>query len=295
MIAPMERVARAHGVSRETAEVAERLLSSVVVVRSRNGGGSGVIWEADGLIVTNNHVVREDTATVVIGDARKLQARVVMRSPEADLAALRVEAVGLTAATVGDSSRVRVGQVVLAAGNPLGLQGVVTAGIITGAGQVSDGERTRLDDLIQADVSLAPGNSGGPLADVDGKVLGINSMISSAGVALAIPSQVVLDWITPEVYSRAYVGLRLVTVPTASTHQRRALLVLEVEEGSPADRAGLMQGDLLTGLGDHSDGTPEELQRVLGALQRGSAVTVHALRGGEHREFAVVPVLHSVA
>lgn len=278
------------GVSDGAASVAERLLRSTVLVKSRWGGGSGVIWDQDGLIVTNSHVLRDDDASVVLHDDARLEARVVARAPEKDLAALRVERQGLPAAAIGDSSRVRVGQVVLAAGNPLGLRGVVTAGILTGAGQVLEDERMRLDDLLQADVSLAPGNSGGPLADVEGRVLGINSMISGSGVALAIPSQRVQEWITPEVYGQAYLGVRAVPITTRSSNgERPALLLLSVEEGSPADRSGHVQGDVLVGLDGEDIPSAEGLRARLRTVNSGDPVTLNILRGGEPREFVAVP------
>ncbi|MEJ7652362.1 MAG: trypsin-like peptidase domain-containing protein [Chloroflexia bacterium] len=185
-------------VSADAASVADALLDSVVLVQSSGGSGSGVIWRSDGLIVTNSHVMNSDTARIILRDGRRMDAELVARDPDHDLAALRVQAEGLPAVLVGDSSRLRVGQFVLAVGNPMGMRGVVTAGIITGVGQVSQDGRTRLDDLIQADVALAPGNSGGPLADSSGAVLGINSMISGSGIALAIPSQVVQEFLSPE-------------------------------------------------------------------------------------------------
>jgi serine protease Do len=146
------------------------------------GGGSGVIWSSDGLIVTNAHVAREKQVEVALPDGRKLCAGLVARDARRDLAALRVSASGLPAVELGNSDRLRVGQLVMAVGNPLGIAGAVTTGIIHALGPL----QVRGQDWIQGDVSLAPGNSGGMLADAEGRVIGINTMIF-AGLALAVP------------------------------------------------------------------------------------------------------------
>ncbi|MDQ3856627.1 MAG: trypsin-like peptidase domain-containing protein [Chloroflexota bacterium] len=277
-------------VSSDSAAIAQRLLDGVVLVESRGGSGSGVIWQPDGLIVTNSHVVHRERASIYLQDGRRFDAELIGRAATHDLAALRVKARGLPAVEVGDSSRVRVGQLVFAAGNPLGMRGVVTAGVITGAGQVSwDGE-TRLKDLLQADVALAPGNSGGPLADAEGRVLGINSMVSSSGMALAIPSQIVLDFLSPGEQMYAYIGISgmNVTVGAAGEH-RRAVLLTGVEEGSPADRAGLIQGDVLLQVGGRDVRGVDDLRRILGSLRGGEGVQLTLLRGGTAWELIVVP------
>jgi len=277
-------------VSADAASVADALLDSVVLVQSSGGSGSGVIWRSDGLIVTNSHVMHSDTARIILRDGRRMDAELVARDPDHDLAALRVQAEGLPAVLVGDSSRLRVGQFVLAVGNPMGMRGVVTAGIITGVGQVSQDGRTRLDDLIQADVALAPGNSGGPLADSSGAVLGINSMISGSGIALAIPSQVVQEFLSPERESRAYVGITGMDASLKIDGEpQQALLLTSVEEGSPADRAGLILGDVMYSFADEPITGIAAFRKRLAAWEPGSPATVHVVRGGTPREFTVVP------
>lgn len=284
------------GVSIETAGVVESLLKSVVLVRTHGGSGSGVIWDSDGLIVTNSHVVRGESARVDLWDGRRLNAALVARDPEHDLASLRMDVHGLPAVRVGDSSRLRVGELALAVGNPFGMRGVVTAGIITGVGQVSKDGHTRMEDLIQADVSLAPGNSGGPLVDVEGRVLGINSMISAEGIALAIPSQVVLDFLSPARNSRTYVGIAGMPVQVrVDGAPRGGLLLTSVEEGSPADRAGLIQGDVLLTFGGQDVERLEDFRGRLVEWPSGEAVRMVVIRGGELREFAVVPAARIAA
>ena len=149
------------------------------------GVGSGVLWSCDGLIVTNAHVVR-GRVSVVLPGGRAVQARLLARDPERDLAALAIDAHALAPAEIGDSDSLRVGELVVAVGNPLGLAGAVTAGLIHAIGP----RRPAGPSLIQADLRLAPGNSGGPLADARGRVIGINSMIAG-GLALAVPSSLV--------------------------------------------------------------------------------------------------------
>jgi serine protease Do len=162
-------------------EVAERLRRVTVRVRSRGSGeASGVIWARAGYIVTNAHVARRH-ATVVLADGRAFEAPVVAWDPSRDLAALAVEDQGLPGADVRDSAGVRVGELVLGVGNPLGLRGAVSTGVIHAAGG---------DRWIRADLRLAPGNSGGPLADAHGRVIGINAMVAG-GLALAVPSNTV--------------------------------------------------------------------------------------------------------
>jgi serine protease Do len=167
------------------AEVGEKLRRSTVqVFDGRRGAGSGVIWRADGWIVTNAHVVRGNSARVRLADGRELEAEVIARASERDLAALYVAASDLPAAEIGASTAVRVGEIVLAAGSPFGVRGAVSAGVLHGVGSVA---RVGKQRWLQADLELAPGNSGGPLADADGRVIGINSMIAM-GLGLAIPS-----------------------------------------------------------------------------------------------------------
>ena len=178
------------GVAAQTTELIETLRRSVVLVRGRDGHGAGVIWESPGLIVTNDHVVRGDRAVVELADGRRLEARVTARDREEDLALLRVSARDLPAVPTGDSRDLRVGEIIIAVGHPWGVRETATLGIVSATGLGTWLGRTRRD-LLQADVRLAPGNSGGPLADAHGRVVGIASMVMSPGVALAVPAHVV--------------------------------------------------------------------------------------------------------
>ena len=181
--------------------VTERLRRITVQVHGSSGGtGSGVIWISNGLIVTNAHVAR-DTAAVVLPGGRAIEARGLAWDPEYDLAALALDAEGLSAADVGDSDRLRVGDLVVAVGSPFGLVGAVTAGVIHAIGP----RRTAGSTFIRADLRLAPGNSGGPLGDARGRVIGINAMIVG-GLALAVPSNVVARFLAPLRYGAAAVS-----------------------------------------------------------------------------------------
>jgi serine protease Do len=170
--------------------LASKLRHITVQVQGAPAGvGSGVLWSSDGLIVTNAHVVR-GRVNVVLPGGRAVQARLLARDPERDLAALAIDAHALASAEIGDSDSLRVGQLVVAVGNPMGLAGAVTAGLI----HAIEPRRAAGPSLIQADLRLAPGNSGGPLADASGRVIGINAMIAG-GLALAVPSSLVARFV----------------------------------------------------------------------------------------------------
>lgn len=180
---------RATPVVQETAALVEKLRNSVVIIQDGGGHGSGTIWSPDGLILTNHHVVSHNQASVVLYDGRRYRARVIARDPFNDLAALQIEETDLPAISVGESRALRVGELVIALGNPFGVQGTATMGIICAVGNATwMGQANR--ELLQADVALAPGNSGGPLSDVSGRVVGIASMILSPNIALAVPVHV---------------------------------------------------------------------------------------------------------
>jgi serine protease Do len=185
------------------AEVSQRVQRSLVVVHNgRQGAGAGVVWRRGSYIVTNHHVVANHRGpfnsrvaatsfSVTLPDGRELPARVIAREPELDLALLQIEAQSLTPALVADSRGLQVGQMVLAVGHPWGQVGVVTAGIVSGLGNAETGRPPRTVPIIRSDVILAPGNSGGPLVNAVGGVVGINTMIVGGDLGVAIPSHVV--------------------------------------------------------------------------------------------------------
>jgi len=210
-------------------EVAERLRRSTVQVRAgrrERGGGSGVVWDAGGVILTNAHVARTRELEVELWDGSCLPARVTSRDPRRDLASLRVEGTaGLEAAPVGDSDAVRAGELVIAVGNPLGFAGALSTGTV----------HSREGGWLRAAVQLAPGNSGGPLANARGEVIGINTAILN-GLGLAVPSNTARDFVQGGARPALGVVLRPVQL---------GLLLLEVEPGGAADRSSLRAGDIL--------------------------------------------------
>lgn len=215
-------------------EVAERLRRSTVQVHSRagSGSGSGVIWASDGLVVTNAHVARSANLEVELWDGRRLPARVLNRDARRDLASLRVAAASLDAAAAGNSSSLRPGELVIAVGSPLGFAGALSTGVIHSVGPIRGmGNR----NWIRAQVRLAPGNSGGPLANAEGRVIGINTAVIN-GLGIAVPSNDAADFVRRGPRPSLGVTLRPVSA---------GVLILDVEPEGAADMASLRAGDLL--------------------------------------------------
>jgi serine protease Do len=221
---------------REFGEIAERLRRSTVQVFSHGheGGGSGVIWSADGRIVTNSHVARADQADIVLWDGRRLPARLVSRDARRDLAELRVAESGLPAATAGDSDALRPGELAIAIGSPLGFAGALSTGVIHSVGPISGMGRER---WIGASVRLAPGNSGGPLADARGRVVGINTAIVN-GLGVAVPSNAAVDFLRRG--ARPSLGVTLQPVS-------HGLEIVTMDPNGAAAAASLRPGDILVG------------------------------------------------
>lgn len=272
----------------ELTAVGEALRRSTVQVRTRgwSGGGSGVIWRPDGLIVSNAHVARGREATVELWDGRTLPARVAARDPGRDLAALRIEATELPAAIPAEDRALRAGDLVLALGNPLGWTGALSLGVVHAVERTRPGGAPR---WIRADVRLAPGNSGGPLADARGRVVGINTMIAR-GLAMAVPVTAVTRFLrSPEAPRRLGVTARAVMLRIGD-EGRLGLLVLEVERGSLAAEVGVLPGDVILGLGDLPLETPGDLAAGMAGAADGEVLRLELIRGGRRitRE-AVIP------
>jgi serine protease Do len=245
-------------------EIAESLRRSTVFIHAgRRGNGSGVIWSSDGLIVTNAHVARRAHLRVQLWDARELDANVVSSDIVRDIAVLRVNAKNLPAATTADSSRVHPGELTIAIGNPLGFVGALTTGVIHAVGPLPG---LGPQSWVQAGVRLAPGNSGGPLADAAGRVIGINTMVTGQ-LALAIPSNAVTEFLSGGKTKDGWMGVTLYPVQVPKSGARAAksfgVVVLEVEPGSPAARASLLPGDILLGTESQPFSLLEDLSRAL--------------------------------
>ncbi|TML26150.1 MAG: PDZ domain-containing protein [Actinobacteria bacterium] len=285
--------------------VAERLSPSVANVRLRRGGGSAVVITPDGFMLTSAHVVaRTRGGRTSFVDGRELEFEVVGSDPLSDLAVLRVgDESELASAELGDSEGLRVGQLVVAIGNPHGFTGSVTAGVVSALGRslpTRSGANVRIvDNVIQTDAALNPGNSGGALADGRGRVVGINTAVAGVGLGLAVPINAATRRIIGALMSegrfrRAYLGIAGGPRPLPPRLARKlgrtaGVEVVEVVEGGPADRAGLRPEDLIVEL----DGTPiegmDELQRVVVSELIGRAVRARVVREGRERELELVP------
>jgi len=276
--------------SSASAQMVGRAHRSVVQVRARGRGvGAGVIWDEKGLVLTNHHVVagrhRGAKTAVVLSEGREFDAGVVKSSRDLDLALLRVEGGpgDLPTLPVGDSDALRVGELVYAIGHPWGRLGAVTAGVVSGIGVAGGpGGRAR---YVQSDVSLAPGNSGGPLLNARCEVVGINAMIFGR-LALSIPSNAASAWLAGAQQPRPRLGVRVlpVEIPTSLRGAglkipEAGLMVAALEAGGPAEKAGLMVGDVLLGV---DGGTPGEVDVLLDAIAgAGHSVRLRLMRGGK--------------
>ena len=246
--------------------------------REVSGNGSGFVITPDGFILTNSHVVHSASAiTINLPDGREYPAQLIGDDPDTDLAVVRIDAPQLAHVRLADSENLRVGQLVVAIGNPLGFEASVTAGVISALGRSMHAQSGRLiDNIIQTDAALNPGNSGGPLVNSAGEVVGVNTaMIRPAqGICFAIGSntaKLVAGWLIKDgKIRRSYIGVAGQNVPI---HRRivrfyrlpleTAILVVSVEKNSPAERAGLRQGDLIVAFNDKPIGTVHHLHRVL--------------------------------
>jgi S1-C subfamily serine protease len=299
--------------SQVVTSVAEQVLGSVASLRisrrlyggrQAQGSGSAVAITPDGFLVTSAHVVEGvDRGRASMADGRELRFEVVGRDPLSDLAVIRSSGADLEPVSLGNADRLRVGQLVVAVGNPMGLAGSVTAGVVSGLGRsfpTSDGRASRLvENVIQTDAALNPGNSGGALVDGRGRMVGVSTAVAGVGLGLAVPinattRQIIAALMREGRFRRAFIGIaggrRPLPPRVAATLDRAAgVEVVQVVQGSPAARAGLRNEDLIIDV----DGVPMEdagdLQRLMVGERIGRPVTVRAFRGGELLELTVVP------
>ncbi len=282
----MANILQAPDATREFADLATASQRNVVLVKSgQRGMGSGVVWRRDGLILTNHHVVAGHAqAQVVLHDDRELAATVLATDPILDLGVLQVDATDLSAAAIRTTPALRVGELVMAIGNPWGQRGVVTLGIASGVGEVQVPWRPQPAAYVRSDVQLAPGNSGGPMVDMQGRVVGINAMIMGGDLSVAIPSSVVTQFLqVVEGRPLLGVGVRPIPLPVpfaAQAGQAQALEVLDVVPGGSAARAGCQVGDLLLTLDDARLTDAGTLRAALGQYTIGKQVRLRRMRGG---------------
>jgi S1-C subfamily serine protease len=277
--------------------------------KERRGGGSGFVFTPDGLILTNSHVVHDAVRIgVTMNDGRRMPATLIGDDPASDLAVIRLEQPhwgepGLTAAALGDSQRLRVGQIVIAIGAPYGFQSTVTAGVVSALGRSLRSYSGRLiDDVIQTDASLNPGNSGGPLVDSAGRVVGVNTatILPAQGICFAIGINtakfVASRLLRDGRIRRSYIGVSAQTVPV---HRRvvrfydlpkeMGAMVQSVEDSSPAKRAGLREGDIIVALEGQPVAGVDDLHRLLTDVRVGQSCSLTVLRWTEKLELKVVP------
>jgi serine protease Do len=292
MTAIIEPLLRGHAaVDADLNALYEHVRTSVVQVYRGNGNGAGTIWREDGLIVTNNHVAgRGNALQIVLGDSRRFEGQVVARDAEKDLALVEIDATDLPAPKIGDSTRVRPGQLVFTIGHPYGQVDFLTAGIICAAGQVTTEGGPRSGDLIQMDARIAPGNSGGPLVDVEGLVLGINVMVSGE-LSMAIPSAAVERFVAGLAPggAHAYLGVNGVVAGLPNGPQAAGFVLTDVIDGTPAARAGLMIGDVILSIAGQPIMDQESIPAAMLRVQPGEEVEIGLTRGGQPRSFVVIP------
>jgi len=295
--------------SKAVVHVVERVGPAVVGVgvragRGRAGGGSGVLFTPDGYLLTNAHVVagaKEMRATLT--DGSEHTATLVGSDPATDLAVIRIEGTHLPHAELGSSASLRVGQLVVAIGNPLGFSNTVSAGVVSALARSMRAQDGRLiDPILQTDVALNPGNSGGPLVDSHARVVGINTMIilGAQGLSFAVPIDTA-RWVIGQLMTvgwvrRGYLGLAPQVRPLPKRLARRLELaadtgvqVMQVEQGKPASRGGLLPGDVIVSLGGKVVRNVDEVHRLLDAGSIGRKLAVKAVRGNDLVDLEVVP------
>jgi S1-C subfamily serine protease len=299
--------------SRTVTSVAERLRDSVANLRvgrrtrrgRAEGGGSGVVITPDGYLLTSAHVVEggDGKAQAAFPDGRSFGAEVIGTDPLSDLAVLRAEAGNLETAELGDADSLHVGQLVVAIGSPLGFHGSVTAGVVSALGRALP-TRSRstvrlVENVIQTDAALNPGNSGGALADGLGRVIGINTAVAGVGLGLAVPINDATRRIVAELMGegrvrRAFIGIvggaRPLPPRFAPENGGTAVEVVEVVEGSPAERAGLRPEDLIVEVDGRSMTDVGELQRLMVAKSIGRPLPTRLIRGERTLTVEIVPV-----
>src|ERR1044072_3441933 len=266
---------------------------------TRQGLGSGVIVREDGYILTNHHVIDgADKISVDMNDKRSLEAQVVGSDPPSDLAVLKVNASGLPVLPLGDSDRTRVGDVVLAIGNPLGVGQTVTMGIISAKGRQTGLSNGSFEDFLQTDAPINRGNSGGALVSTNQELIGINSQIlspsgGSIGVGFAIPSNMARNVMEQLINSgkvrRGQLGIVVLPIPSEEASrlgvtQGPGVVVYQVQGGSGADRAGLKQGDVITALNGQAVADPNSFRNAIASTPPGSQVTLTVKRGGSEQQ-----------
>jgi S1-C subfamily serine protease len=280
-------------VSGVAAQLTPKVASLRVPLRrgSGEGLGSGVVFTGDGFLLTNAHVVGPaNTGTASFSDGTSVPFRVVGADPLSDLAVLRASGDTPEPADLGEADHLVVGQLVVAVGNPLGLAGSVTAGVVSALGRSLPARGRVIEDVIQTDAALNPGNSGGALADADARVVGINTAVAGVGLGMAVPvngttRRIISALMADGRVRRAYLGLAMVPGPVPAAWRERlgrktGLLIAQVVAGGPADTAGLRAGDLLLTVAGNPVAVSQDLQRLMFAEAIGRPLAITVMRNG---------------
>ena len=273
--------------------------------RVADGAGSGFIFSSDGYLFSNSHVVHEaDSLMVTLYDGEQYPAILIGEDPDTDLAILKISAHNHSAAQLGDSSDLKIGQLVIAIGNPLGFQHTVTAGVVSALGRTLQAAAggAMMDNIIQTDAALNPGNSGGPLIDADGKVIGVNTatIMGAQNICFAISINTAKDvaeqLIRHGKVKRGYLGLAIQQIDlvpklrqAAQVVNKSALFITRVEENSPAHRAGLKDGDIITSFAETAIQTSDELFKLLSANRIGQFQFIELIRNNRKIELRITP------
>lgn len=289
-------------ISDELAAMVANVTRSVVRVEARQRiAGTGVVWTGEGAIVTADHVVEREENIRVAFDGQTFDAEIAGRDPTTDLAVLKIKASNLIPARVADSQSLKQGNLVFAVGRPWGEEAIVSAGIVSALGKFGRntgwGNQFK-EGLIHTDVTLYPGFSGGPLADASGRIVGINSSVLGRDLSLAIPIETVAriaeQLLTKGRIERGYLGIGVQKIPLQQSltqklnlSQETGLMVLQVEPGTNAEKAGFLPGDILVGLNGTAIARVRELNRWLAGETGGRSVSARVIRGGEFKELSI--------
>jgi S1-C subfamily serine protease len=307
-IPPPDEAEALDAFSRVVVRVAEMLRPAVVHLRAgrgrSEGSGSGFLFTPDGFLLTNHHVVQgQERVRVRLNAGGEVSGRVVGADPWTDIAIVQAETAGLPYAHLGDSTKLRVGQLVIAIGSPLGFESTVTAGVVSALSRTLRSLTGHLvDNVIQTDAALNPGNSGGPLVDSRGSVIGINTAIirPAQGICFAIPINMARD-ILPQLMQygrvvRGYLGIHVRTIPLSPAQTRRFDLaqtggveVIDIEPNGPADQAGILEEDVIVSLGDTPTTSVDDLHRLLTQLPVDVPASITLLRGERKLERMILP------
>jgi len=289
-------------------EVTQRLDTSAAArsrgAAERRGSGSGFLFTPDGFILTNSHVVhRASDLGVILSDGRRFTAQLIGEDPDTDLAVIRINADGIVPAELGDSKSIRVGQLAIAIGNPYGFQCTVTAGVISALGRSLRSQSGRLiDDVIQTDAALNPGNSGGPLVNSGGEVIGVNTAVILPAQGLCFATAINTAKLVAGLLirngkiRRGYIGVagQNVMLPRRLVREHElafasGVVVISLEPAGPGSRAGLREGDVIVACGDQLIASIDDLHRLLSEEQLGKKIELTLLRDGKKIKVSVVP------